>query len=44
MKWCENGHEEIVHDERNCPLCTALDDLENAKETIEELKAKGGNE
>lgn len=27
MEICSSGHEEIVHDERLCPLCTALADI-----------------
>lgn len=27
MEVCSSGHEEIVHDEYRCPLCTALADI-----------------
>ena len=39
------SHDEIVHDEGNCPLCEALEEvkgleskIEDLKQTIEELK------
>lgn len=29
MEVCSRGHEEIVHDEYTCPLCTALADIKH---------------
>lgn len=35
MEMCSDGHDEIVHDERNCPLCEALEELNDHHQTIE---------
>ena len=40
MEMCDSHHEEIVHDERNCPLCEALDVIKQQEKDIEELNAK----
>jgi hypothetical protein len=38
MYLCNEGHEEIVHDNyKDCPLCKALDELSKAQDEISEL-------
>jgi hypothetical protein len=31
---CGLGHEDITFDGRNCPLCTALDEIESLKDLV----------
>lgn len=38
MNMCSDGHEEIVHEERRCPLCSKISDLESAEKTISDLQ------
>lgn len=40
MEICEENHKEIVHNEKYCPLCHALDELGEARNQIEELGEK----
>ena len=35
MNICSNKHEEICHEDRYCPICNEIDDL---NEKIEDLK------
>ena len=38
MDICSSGHDEIVYDERNCPLCEAngqIEELEKEKKELE---------
>lgn len=38
MDICSNGHDQIVFDNRHCPLCEANIWIENLKGEIQELK------
>lgn len=45
MQVCSDGHDEIVHDNRECPLCLVIrekqeleKDIENLQEEIKELQ------
>lgn len=40
MNLCSSGHEEIVYDERHCPLCERLEEIKDLKNKIEELKER----
>lgn len=35
MNTCSHGHEEIVHETRNCPLCSALEDIEELQKALQ---------
>ena len=46
MKLCDYQHEEIIHDERDCPLCEAIEKvnklegcIENLRQEIEDLES-----
>lgn len=32
MEMCDDGHAQICHDERNCPLCEKIDEMKEAVE------------
>jgi len=38
MEKCLSGHAEIVHDEWNCPMCEAGDEIAKLENHIEGLK------
>jgi predicted nuclease with TOPRIM domain len=38
MKLCNDGHEEICYEERNCPACELLKENEELEKEIESLK------
>jgi transcription initiation factor IIE alpha subunit len=38
MTICSNNHSEIIHNEKLCPLCDKMSDLESAEETIADLQ------
>lgn len=38
MNMCSRNHDEIVHDERYCPLCEALDNNVKMEDQISELE------
>lgn len=38
MKLCEESHDLICYDGRSCPLCEAIQNLDNAESNIDELK------
>ena len=41
MELCSGGrprHDEIVHNERKCPLCEALEEIADLKGKIEDLE------
>lgn len=38
MEICEHKHEEIVHNEKYCPLCMALSDISRLEDEVSELK------
>lgn len=47
MNLCNDGHEEVCYESRNCPACIMKDerdgyekDIEQAQDTISELKAE----
>lgn len=40
MNMCSSGHEEIVYDDNNCPLCEALASIAELEDEIGELEAK----
>lgn len=40
MKVCSYQHEEIVHDENVCPLCLALEKIDELKDEISDLEDK----
>ena len=44
MNLCSDGHEEICHESRKCPVCEALaekdNEIESLKEKIENLQSK----
>ena len=35
---CSSGHAEIVHDERECPLCTAIDERDSLDDKLGEAR------
>ena len=37
MEMCSNGHEEICHSERYCPLCEVNDKIQSLEEERDEL-------
>ena len=38
MEICSNGHSEIVYDERDCPFCEHIKDLELVTKEKEQLQ------
>lgn len=38
---CDDGHAQICHDERTCPLCEKIDEM---KDAVELAKKKGYDE
>ena len=38
MYLCSSGHEEIVHEGRKCPLCSANSEIQDLEQAINELK------
>lgn len=38
MEICSNGHVEIVHDERSCPMCELIIEIEALKDEIVSLR------
>lgn len=40
MHICSHRHDEIVHNERSCPLCAVIADKEDAEGKIKELEDK----
>lgn len=40
MNLCNDQHDEIVYEGRNCPLCAALDYNKELDETVADLKNK----
>ena len=38
MKICDDGHDEVCYEERLCPACKLVADLEAAQSEIENLK------
>lgn len=40
MRLCDDSHEEICYDYGDCPLCKALEELEEAQYEIQELQDK----
>ena len=38
MNMCSRNHDEIVHDERHCPLCEALDNIKTMEDDIGKLE------
>ena len=38
MTMCSRNHDEIVHDERYCPLCEALDNIKTMEDDIGKLE------
>ena len=40
MYLCDNGHDEVCYDCRNCPVCAEQETTANLEEKIEELNDK----
>lgn len=40
MEVCSNGHDEIVYDSRNCPLCEMIEEKDEAEKLVEGLENK----
>ena len=40
MDICTSGHDEIVHNERKCPLCWAMDEIKNQEARNKELESE----
>lgn len=38
MTLCEDGHDEIVYDSRNCPACELLKKISDLEDQVYELK------
>ena len=38
MDICNDGHSEIVYDQRHCPLCEVLKELKDTENQIEKLE------
>ena len=38
MYLCEDGHDEIVYDQKNCPACELLKKISDQEDEIFELK------
>jgi hypothetical protein len=38
MDVCSDGHEEIVHEGRNCPTCAIVEENKELKEKVAELQ------
>lgn len=38
MEICEENHNPIVHNEKYCPLCEAIDEVIGAQDEIENLR------
>jgi len=38
MNLCSDNHEEICHENRNCPLCEAYDQISKLQKEIENLR------
>lgn len=38
MELCEETHGPIVHDEKNCPLCDALEEVGSLESEVETLR------
>ena len=38
MEICNDSHDEIVFDSKDCPLCNAIYSIEGLKKEIEELE------
>ena len=38
MKFCSRKHVEICHNEADCPLCEAIDNIENLEEELQEAE------
>ena len=43
MYLCSDGHDEIVSEGFNCPLCAANNQIENLEGSVEELNGKIGS-
>ena len=40
MEICNSGHEEVVHNERNCPACELMDLVKNLERDVENLNER----
>lgn len=40
MKVCEDGHEEIVHEGRTCPLCFEISEKDKLSRSVEKKQAE----
>lgn len=40
MQICDNQHPPIVHEERDCPLCAVLSNLESTESLCESFKTQ----
>lgn len=43
MKICDDGHNEICHDDSECVVCKTIADLDDANTQIEDLKTDIAN-
>lgn len=40
MDLCSNGHAEICHDERVCPLCEKLQEIKDLEHDLKKVQVK----
>lgn len=40
MRLCSDGHEEICHENRNCPLCAAQEEIDGLEVDVRMLQSK----
>lgn len=38
MNLCSDGHEEVCYEERNCPVCEKMTEIDTLEKTIRELR------
>ena len=40
MYVCSDGHEEIAHEDRNCPVCVIVEERDKLKDEVSDLQGK----
>jgi transcription initiation factor IIE alpha subunit len=38
MELCDDGHDEVCYESRNCPVCQKIEEIDKLKDTISELE------
>ena len=44
MKICDEDHDEIVYDSRNCPLCEKIGELKSLEEELNKCQEQSGEQ